>query len=98
MGAQSRSIRLETPSSRGDSSFATNEHHRIGANRNLMLNMTGWLTADDSKIAIRPKSRGANLIVLTPTQRDGIAFFVLYVLPVALLSLGLGIWLVRRQR
>ena len=95
-------IAEDTPKTRlaifGDSSFATNEHRRMGANRNLMLNMMGWLVDDESQIAIRPKSRGTNLIVLTPNQRDGIFFFVLYVLPVSLLSIGLGIWLVRRQR
>jgi hypothetical protein len=92
----------DTPRTRltvfGDSSFSTNEHRRMGANRNLVLNMVGWLVDDESQIAIRPRSRGSNLIVLTPNQRDGIFFFVLYVLPVSLLSIGLGIWLVRRQR
>lgn len=82
----------------GDASFGANQYRSLSANRNLLLNTIGWLTAQEDKIAIRPKTRGANLIVLTPGQREGIAFFVLYVLPVLLLSLGLGIWLVRRQR
>jgi ABC-type uncharacterized transport system involved in gliding motility auxiliary subunit len=82
----------------GDSTFATNENRRLGGNRNLVLNIIGWLIEDEDKIAIRPRTRGANLIVLTPSQREGISFFVLYVLPVSLLALGLGIWLVRRQR
>lgn len=82
----------------GDASFGSNQYRSLSANRNLLLNAIGWLTAQEDKIAIRPKTRGANLIVLTPGQREGIAFFVLYVLPVLLLSLGLGIWLVRRQR
>ncbi|MFZ9888544.1 MAG: Gldg family protein, partial [Myxococcota bacterium] len=82
----------------GDSSFAANQYLSLSANRNLILNAIGWLAAQDDKVAIRPRRRGANLLVLSPGQREGIAFFVLYALPVMLLSLGLGIWLVRRQR
>jgi ABC-type uncharacterized transport system involved in gliding motility auxiliary subunit len=82
----------------GDASFAANQYRSMGANRNLLLNAIGWLSAQENKIAVRPRTRGANKIVLTPAQREGIAFFVLYVLPVILLSFGLGLWLVRRQR
>jgi ABC-type uncharacterized transport system involved in gliding motility auxiliary subunit len=82
----------------GDASFASNQFRGLGANRNLFLNLMGWLTAQEDKVAIRPRTRGANQIVLTPGQREGIAFFVLYLLPVLLLSIGLGIWLVRKQR
>jgi hypothetical protein len=82
----------------GDASFASNQFKQLGSNRNLYLNAVGWLTAQEQKIAIRPNTRGGNRIVLTPSQREGIAFFVLYGLPVAILSFGLGLWLVRRQR
>ncbi len=82
----------------GDSSFAANQYKQLGANRNLFLNTMGWLTSQEAKIAIRPHARSGNQIVLTPSQREGIAFFILYGLPVAILSFGLGLWLVRRQR
>lgn len=82
----------------GDASFAANQYRGLSANRNLFLNVMGWLTEQEHRIAIRPRSRGSNLIILSPAQREGIAFFVLYGLPVALLSFGLGVWLVRRQR
>lgn len=82
----------------GDASFASNQYKQLGSNRNLFLNSVGWLTAQEQKVAIRPNTRGGNRIVLTPSQREGIAFFVLYGLPVAILSFGLGLWLVRRQR
>ena len=82
----------------GDSSFATNKFRRLGANRDLALNMVAWLAQSEDRIAVRPHTRGRNVIVLSSQQRDLIAFFVLYALPVLLLSLGLGIWLVRKQR
>jgi ABC-type uncharacterized transport system involved in gliding motility auxiliary subunit len=82
----------------GDSDFISNQYRKIGANRNLFLNGIAWLSENSERIAIRPKSRGGNGLVLSPKQREGIAFFILYLLPVSLLCLGLGIWLVRRQR
>lgn len=82
----------------GDASFASNQYLSMSANRNLFLNAVAWLSDQDEKIAIRPRTRGSNQIVLSPGQREGIAFFVLYGLPVSLLSLGLAIWLIRRQR
>lgn len=82
----------------GDASFASNQYLSMSANRNLFLNSVAWLSDQDEKIAIRPRTRGSNQIVLSPGQREGIAFFVLYGLPVSLLSIGLAIWLVRRQR
>ena len=82
----------------GDADFISNQFRRIGANRNLFLNAVAWLAESNERIAIRPRSRGGNGLLLSPSQREGIAFFVLYLLPVSLLCLGLGIWLVRRQR
>ena len=82
----------------GDATFASNQYLSMSANRNLFLNAMAWLSNQEEKIGIRPRTRGSNQIVLSPGQREGIAFFVLYGLPVSLLSIGLAIWLVRRQR
>jgi ABC-type uncharacterized transport system involved in gliding motility auxiliary subunit len=81
-----------------DADFIFNQHRGLSANRNLFLNVLGWLTDQEEKIAIRPKSRGSSRPTYTPAQKQGIAFFILYGMPVILLSLGLGLWLVRRQR
>ena len=82
----------------GDSSFASNQYRALSGNRNLFLNMIGWLSAQESRIAIRPPTRGANMIVLSSGQREGIAFFTLYFLPVVILVIGLSVWLIRRMR
>jgi ABC-type uncharacterized transport system involved in gliding motility auxiliary subunit len=81
-----------------DADFVGNQHRGLSANRNLFLNAMGWLTEQEEKIAIRPRSRGSSRPTYTPAQKQGIAFFILYGMPVVLLSLGLGLWLVRRQR
>ncbi len=82
----------------GDSTFATNENRKLGANRDLFMNMVAWLAVAEDQITIRPHVRGFNFITLTPAQRDGIAFFVLYLLPTLLLSVGLGVWFARKGR
>jgi hypothetical protein len=73
MGKRTENTRLAVL---GDSSWITNQFRSLGANRNLVLNLFGWLTEQDDKIAIRPNTRGGNLIVLTPEQRERVAFLV----------------------
>lgn len=83
----------------GDGDFAANEmRKRGGANRDFFLNSVAWLASADERIAVRPRTRGGNLITLTPAQREGIAFFALDLLPTLLLALGLGIYFARRSR
>ena len=82
----------------GDVSFIQNKYLGAGANKSLLLNAVAWLALDDAHIAVRPRTRSGNAIFLTPTQREGIAFATLYVMPTALLCLGLSVWLARRRR
>jgi ABC-type uncharacterized transport system involved in gliding motility auxiliary subunit len=82
----------------GDSSFGNNQFRGLSGNRNLFLNMVGWLSAQEERIAIRPPTRGTNQIVMSPAQREGITFVVIYLLPVVILALGLSVWLLRRMR
>jgi ABC-type uncharacterized transport system involved in gliding motility auxiliary subunit len=82
----------------GDTDLANNQYRVLAGNRDLFLNLVAWIAEEENKISIRPKQRGASRIVLTPAQEALIAFFALDGMPVALLSFGLGIWLVRRRR
>jgi len=82
----------------GDSSFGDNRYRALQANRDLLLNTIAWLAEQENKIAIRPKQRGASRVVLGPDEEALVAFVAIDALPVTVLSLGLGIWLVRRRR
>jgi hypothetical protein len=82
----------------GDSTFATNQGIRLGSNRDLAVNAVLWLVEREGEIAIRPRGRGGNLLLLTPTARERIAFVLLYGLPVVLLCAGLSISAIRRRR
>ena len=82
----------------GDASFATNLGLGLGANRDLALNAVLWLAEREEQIAVRPRGRGGNLLLLTPTARERVAFFLLYGLPALLVAAGLAVHAARRAR
>ncbi len=82
----------------GDATFAENRGIGLGANRDLAVNAVLWLADKQSDIAVRARGRGGNLLLLTPTARERIAFVLLYGMPVLLLCAGLAISAVRRRR
>lgn len=82
----------------GDATFATNQGLGLGANQDLLLNASQWLVGRDDGIVVRPRGRGGNLLLLSPTSRERIAFVLLYGLPVALLCAGLSVSAIRRRR
>jgi|GEM_PF-404124 len=82
----------------GDSSFVTNSFRRMGGNRDLMLNMTAWLSSNDERISVRSNRRGTSLIVLTETQRNGVVLTLVVLFPSLLFALGFTVWQRRRSR
>jgi ABC-type uncharacterized transport system involved in gliding motility auxiliary subunit len=64
-------------------------------NRDLLLNMVNWLSADEDLISIRPKEPEDRRLNVKPSQ-----FWVLYVtsfLPsLGVLAAGIMVWLKRR--
>lgn len=82
----------------GDTTFATNQGLGLGANQDLLLNASLWLLGRDEDIVVRPRGRGGNLLLLSPTARERLAFVLLYGLPVALLCAGLSVSALRRRR
>lgn len=81
----------------GDASFATNAGMGLGANADFAVNAALWLANKEDAIAIRARGRGGNLLLLSPTARERIAFMLLYGLPVLLLATGLTVRAVRRR-
>lgn len=81
----------------GDASFVTNAGIGLGANAELAVHMALWLADKEDAILVRPRGRGGNLLLLSPTARERIAFVLLYGLPVALLATGLTVRALRRR-
>ena len=82
----------------GDSTFATNHGIGLGANIDFAVHASLWLADQQDHIAVRPRGRGGNLLLLAPTSRERIAFVLLYGMPVLLLGTGLTIRGLRRRK
>jgi ABC-type uncharacterized transport system involved in gliding motility auxiliary subunit len=80
----------------GDSDFASNVAINISGNRDFFLNIVGWLSQQENLIAIRPKEAGDSRLTLTNDQARRIAWFALFLLPGAILALGIYTWWRRR--
>lgn len=82
----------------GDSTFASNSAIGLGANADFAVHVSLWLADREDQIAVRARGRGGNLLLLSPTSRERIAFVLLYGMPVLLLGSGLTIRAIRRRR
>lgn len=83
----------------GDSDFVINGFIRQGGNRDLALNTLQWLGGQEQKITIRPKLREkSNLVFLSGNKKMFLAFGALNLLPLALIGVGLSVWMRRRSR
>ncbi len=82
----------------GDGDFFSNQYLQIGGNRDFALNAVGWLAEQEDRITIRPRSREASMVMLTDAQATALKFLTVDVLPIALLGIGLAVWMVRRSR
>ena len=98
--AQPAAAGAKTPESRvvvmGDSDFAGNAAVNISGNRDLFMNEVGWLTQQENLISIRPKEPGDSRLTLTNDQARRIGWVALFVIPVAILALGVNTWWRRR--
>jgi gliding motility-associatede transport system auxiliary component len=82
----------------GDADFFTNQYLQLGGNRDFAMNALSWLAEQEDRITIRPRSREASVVMLTQAQVTALKFLSVDVLPVALLAIGLAVWMVRRSR
>jgi ABC-type uncharacterized transport system involved in gliding motility auxiliary subunit len=62
------------------------------------VNAVSWLAGEESRIAIRPKSKGASRIPLTESQQFGIVFFSVNLMPLLIMGIGFSVWAVRRRK
>lgn len=82
----------------GDSEFLDDRYQQVLGNMDFFLNGVAWLAERPDRITIRPRTREGSRLFLTEAQVAGIRFLTVDAIPVALLALGLGVWMVRRSR
>ena len=76
----------------GDADFANNQFFTQLFNRDLVLNMMGWLGGEEQNISIRPRAISASRAQLTPEESRRIFYLSVLVLPELLLFIGLTVW------
>lgn len=82
----------------GDGEFFSNGYLEILGNLDFFMNSVNWLAEQEDRISIRPRSREASRLFLTEAQVTALKVVTIDLVPVALLGLGLAMWLVRRSR
>jgi ABC-type uncharacterized transport system involved in gliding motility auxiliary subunit len=80
----------------GDSDFATANALGIQGNRDLFMNIVGWLSQQENLISIRPKEADDRRITLTATQQNNITWLSLLVIPAFVFGTGIYTWWRRR--
>ncbi len=80
----------------GDSDFAANSGLGIQGNRDLFMNIVGWLSQQENLISIRPKDADDRRITLTATQQANITWLSLLLVPGAIFGSGIYNWWRRR--
>ncbi len=70
----------------------------FGYDRNLVMNAFAWTTQQAAKITIRPPDRDVSTLDITQEMFGTIRLLAMDVLPMALMAVGLAIWLTRRAR
>ena len=81
----------------GDSDFATNRYYSLSGNGNFFLNTVNWLTEEADLISIQPRTSSPRTIQLNPSQGRLLFFVSVILLPLAVLVLGIFVWLRRRS-
>jgi len=72
----------------GDSDFASNSTLGLSSNKDVFLNMIGWLAFDEARISIRPNKAGFHPLVFTSDQLKGIFWPVVVILPLIVAVAG----------
>lgn len=80
----------------GDSDFIGNDLIAFQGNADLFMNMVNWAAQQENLIAIRPKDPQDRRITLTESQRQGIFYLAIFIIPGIFLAAGAATWWKRR--
>ncbi len=81
----------------GDSDFPINAYFGSQGNGNLFLNIVSWLAQDEDLISIRPKPPEDRRIILSQSQTATLRLLTVFLLPGAVLIVGIVVWTRRRR-
>jgi ABC-type uncharacterized transport system involved in gliding motility auxiliary subunit len=81
----------------GDSDFVKNRYFGVSGNGNFFLNVANWLAEESDLIAIQPKTQTPRTLQLTPSQGRLVLLVSLVILPLAVLLIGVSVWVRRRS-
>ena len=80
----------------GSSSWAANSFLNFNGNSDLAMNAMNWLSSDEDLISIRPKPQDERNVTMTKAQFNWVRLSSQFLLPGALLLIGVSVWWRRR--
>lgn len=80
----------------GTSAIASNVYLNFQGNRDLLLNMVNWLSAEEDLISIRPKPPESQHLDINNAQMARIKYLGLLGLPLLIIAIGFAVWWQRR--
>ncbi|MGK7345776.1 MAG: GldG family protein [Candidatus Nitrospinota bacterium M3_3B_026] len=81
----------------GDSDFAANSTLGFSGNKDLFLNIAGWLLEQEERVSIRPKTRGFNPIMFTSGELKLIFWVTVVAVPALVVAAGVAVRIIRRR-
>ena len=80
----------------GDSDFAANYGLGIQGNKDLFMNVLGWLSQQEGLIAVRARAPEDRRLTMTADQVQMVAILSIFLIPAAIFGLGVYTWWRRR--
>jgi gliding motility-associatede transport system auxiliary component len=81
----------------GTASLGANAYLGFQGNKDLVMNMINWLSAEENLISIRPKSQEHQTLNMNERQMSLLRYLGIFGLPLIIILVGTGVWWRRRR-
>ncbi|HET7212304.1 MAG TPA: Gldg family protein [Terriglobia bacterium] len=81
----------------GTSLLGANAYLGFQGNKDLVMNMINWLSAEESLISIRPKTNEHQSLNMNQRQMGRLLYLGVFGLPLVIILVGAGVWWRRRR-